>query len=156
MAAPSRVPPPPPTERREDAQQALAKLQQELRETLLQLERHREQVKGRDSHIAELQNTITQHVATIVERDAELVALRARPSQAAPTGDDLKRIRGIGPGYERVLHAAGIHAFQAIAAWTPEDVIRNAELLHTQPGRIESGGWVAQARELLAQSATTR
>jgi predicted flap endonuclease-1-like 5' DNA nuclease len=147
LTSPSRVPPPPPPPpRREDLQQAIAAAQVELRQARLEIERQREQIKGRDTHIAELREKLQG-------RDLELAELRAR-TISAPTAttvaasDDLKRIKGVGPGFERALREAGVTSFATIAAWTPDDVARFAELLGTHKSRIERAQWIEQARVL--------
>ncbi len=136
------LPPPPP---REDLREQLAKITAELRDTRIELEQQREQVKGRDQHIADLR-------AQLTERDAALTALREQRAGEShkPVGDDLKRIRGIGPSFERTLQAAGITTFAAIAVLTEEDIPRIAALLNTQPARIVRADWVGQAKALLA------
>ena len=62
--------------------------------------------------------------------------------------DDLKRIRGIGPKLERVLHRHGITTFAQIAALTPEQVEELSVQLPEFKGRIERDGWLEQARRL--------
>jgi NADH-quinone oxidoreductase subunit E len=66
------------------------------------------------------------------------------------TPDDLKRIRGIGPALERLLHAHGIFHFDQIAAWTPEEVAWLDENLEGFRGRVTRDGWVDKARALTA------
>jgi NADH-quinone oxidoreductase subunit E len=68
-----------------------------------------------------------------------------RPNSAPP--DDLKVIRGIGPGIERQLNALGVTRFAQIAAWTQADIDR-IEGGFGFPGRIGRDAWVAQARAL--------
>lgn len=82
----------------------------------------------------------------------ELQQAREAPSPAKPARDDLRRIRGIGPGYERALLALGVDSFVAIASWTEADVARISETLGIRPGRIERDRWTAQARELIGLS----
>jgi predicted flap endonuclease-1-like 5' DNA nuclease len=43
---------------------------------------------------------------------------------AAPVGaaDDLKKIKGVGPGLEKVLNDMGVHHFSQIASWSPAEV----------------------------------
>lgn len=75
---------------------------------------------------------------------------QARACAVAPP-DDLKRIAGIGPKFERALHALGVTSFAQIADWTPGDVAGIALTLGIPPRRIERDCWVERAREL-AQS----
>jgi predicted flap endonuclease-1-like 5' DNA nuclease len=157
----SSVPPPPPP--RDDTRQQLATALADLREARLELEELRKQVKGRDTHIAEqraqlaerdasletLRQQAADHEVAIAELRKQLAEQQSRVAEPAPVGDDLKRIKGIGPGFERTLKAAGITTFAAIAAWTPEDIQRIATLLNTQPGRLEKGDWIGQAKALV-------
>ena len=71
----------------------------------------------------------------------------ARSRKAAVKTDDLKRISGVGPKLEQVLHGRGILRFADIAAWNEADVERiDAELGFD--GRIRRDDWVGQARVL--------
>jgi predicted flap endonuclease-1-like 5' DNA nuclease len=128
---------------------ALTRLQNELRDARNELSYQREQIKGRETHIAELRTTLAEREITIEQLRAQLAHVRA----AEPQLDDLKRIRGIGPGFERVLHEAGVTAFASIASWTSDDIAKIAALLRTQPARIQRGQWVEQARVLAGVAA---
>lgn len=63
--------------------------------------------------------------------------------------DDLRRLIGIGPVNERLLHKEGITTFAQIAAWTAADVKRVEEVLQFD-GRIERERWIEQAKLLAA------
>jgi poly(3-hydroxybutyrate) depolymerase len=70
------------------------------------------------------------------------------PAPVAPRAeDDLKLIRGIGPGIEKKLKGFGIASFADIAGWTPETVAEFDRRLAIK-GRIERDDWVGQARAL--------
>ena len=76
------------------------------------------------------------------------------PASAAPAnasapagGDDLTRIKGLGPKLSATLRGMGVTTFAQIAAWTPEDVAAMDEKLSFK-GRIEREGWIAQAAEM--------
>ena len=60
----------------------------------------------------------------------------------------MRRIRGIGPAYQRVLGQAGITRVQQIANWTTADVLAFAEKLKIRPDRITKDAWIAQAQSL--------
>jgi predicted flap endonuclease-1-like 5' DNA nuclease len=122
-------------------------LSSELRELRAQNDRLRLTVRLREDRIGELEKIAS-------EQRARADALEARLAQLPepPQGDDLKRIAGIGPGFERALRDAGVTTFQQIAEWTLEDVERIARQLKTAPARIVRGGWVERARELVAGS----
>jgi predicted flap endonuclease-1-like 5' DNA nuclease len=89
--------------------------------------------------------------ADLAERDrriGELEALLARAGWDTGIPDDLKRIKGIGPVIEGLLHQAGITTFQQIADLSAEDGRRVGDLLGRFRGRIERDGWITQAAEL--------
>lgn len=68
--------------------------------------------------------------------------------------DDLKLIKGVGPGLEALLNRLGYFHFDQIAAWTPEEVAwvdHNLEGFH---GRVTRDGWVEQARQLAEEGDT--
>jgi predicted flap endonuclease-1-like 5' DNA nuclease len=69
---------------------------------------------------------------------------------AAPaTADDLKVISGIGPVYERRLHAAGIRTYQQLLAATPERLLA---IVQATPGLADPDAWIEQARRLARDS----
>lgn len=79
------------------------------------------------------------------------------PTLASPEGgvaDDLKRLKGIGPGNERKLHELGIFHFWQIAAWTPAQIAWVGHFL-AFPGRVEREDWVGQAKALLEKESGT-
>jgi large subunit ribosomal protein L21 len=83
--------------------------------------------------------------------EAPQAAPEAAPAPAAETtGDDLKKLSGVGPAIEKKLHALGVATFAEIAAWTAEDVARVDDGLNFK-GRIEREGWVEQAKKLIAE-----
>lgn len=63
-------------------------------------------------------------------------------------GDDLTRIKGIGPKYARLLREHGTTTFAQIAAWTDEDVERAAAALGIAASRIKKAGWIDAAARL--------
>lgn len=66
---------------------------------------------------------------------------------AAVTGDDLKRVIGIGTNIEQNLNALGVSRFAQIATWTPDEVTAISRRLGIE-GRIERENWIEQARQL--------
>ena len=76
----------------------------------------------------------------------------SRPG-AAPTGDDLKRIRGVGILIERRLNQMGIRTYEEIANWTADDISRVSQALDFS-GRIERENWIEQARILASGGQT--
>lgn len=61
--------------------------------------------------------------------------------------DDLKKIRGIGPTFERVLNKMGIFTFRKIATWDASDMKRIADKLDTPPNRIKRDRWITEAKK---------
>ena len=61
--------------------------------------------------------------------------------------DDLKKISGIGPKIEGILHDLGVFHFDQIAAWTPDNVAWVDGHLRFK-GRIGRENWQEQARTL--------
>lgn len=72
------------------------------------------------------------------------------PPAASGTGDDLTRIKGLGPKIAALLGEFGITSYAQIAAWTPEEVERIDAKLGRFSGRIARDQWVAQAQMLAA------
>ena len=62
--------------------------------------------------------------------------------------DDLKRIKGVGPKLEQMLHDLGYYHFDQIAAWNLAEVAWVDDNLEGFKGRVSRDEWVAQAREL--------
>ena len=63
---------------------------------------------------------VAEPVAVVVETPAPIVVAAVPKSDAKP--DDLKKIEGIGPKIEQLLHEAGILTFSDLAASTAERV----------------------------------
>jgi NADH-quinone oxidoreductase subunit J len=79
------------------------------------------------------------------------VSVMERPRAAEAAKDDLKRIKGIGPKLESLLHRNGITTFLQIATLTPEEVAALDEQLEEFKGRIERDNWIEQARQLILE-----
>jgi NADH-quinone oxidoreductase subunit E len=78
---------------------------------------------------------------------AEVEPERLSAPRAGQEPDDLKRITGVGPKLEALLHEMGFYHFDQIAAWTPAEVAWVDARL-TFKGRIERDDWIKQARRL--------
>jgi predicted flap endonuclease-1-like 5' DNA nuclease len=90
---------------------------------------------------------LAERDARIAQLESALVAARqAANVKAAP--DDLKQIKGIGPGIEALLHGIGITTFRQIAGLSADDRRRVGDLLGLFETRIERDDWVTQARAL--------
>ncbi|MFK8028863.1 MAG: hypothetical protein AB8G18_01370 [Gammaproteobacteria bacterium] len=71
--------------------------------------------------------------------------------QAPEHRDDLKKINGIGPAFERALNTLGLYTFEQIAAFTDGDIEWVAQELRSFPDRIINGHWMEQAENLLTE-----
>ena len=65
-------------------------------------------------------------------------------------GDDLTRIKGLGPKLAATLGDLGVTRFDQIAGWGEADIARVDSQLGRFQGRIERDDWVGQARLLAA------
>lgn len=72
------------------------------------------------------------------------------PAPATSEGDDLSRIKGVGPKLVTMLHELGVTRFEQIAAWDEAEVDRVDSQLGRFKGRIRRDQWVEQARLLVA------
>jgi predicted flap endonuclease-1-like 5' DNA nuclease len=70
------------------------------------------------------------------------------------TPDDLKKIKGVGPKLESMLHGMGFYHYDQIANWTAAEVAWVDENLEGFKGRVSRDGWVAQAKVLAAGGET--
>ncbi|NSX55270.1 50S ribosomal protein L21 [Parasulfitobacter algicola] len=64
--------------------------------------------------------------------------------------DDLKKISGVGPKLEGLLHDNGVFHFDQISAWTADEIAYMDDQLSFK-GRIERDGWLDQAAKLAAE-----
>lgn len=89
--------------------------------------------------------------------DAPPAAAIAAPevAEVAPVreGDDLTRIKGLGPKLSRVLTDLGVTRYAQIAAWTEADLAEIDSKLGAFAGRPARDAWIEQARLLAAGDA---
>ncbi|SDB12625.1 NADH-quinone oxidoreductase subunit NuoE [Bauldia litoralis] len=97
-------------------------------------------------------------VATVEKSDTSELSDADRPETLSEARDgkpdDLKRISGVGPKIEGILHSLGIYHFDQIAAWQPREV----EWVDAQlkfKGRIARENWIDQAKALGGGEAAT-
>ncbi|MEO0936556.1 MAG: 50S ribosomal protein L21 [Pseudomonadota bacterium] len=64
--------------------------------------------------------------------------------------DDLKKISGVGPKLEGLLHENGVFHFDQIAAWGADEIAYMDDKLSFK-GRIERDNWIAQATAFAAE-----
>jgi predicted flap endonuclease-1-like 5' DNA nuclease len=86
--------------------------------------------------------------ARIEELESTLKKAQSVPPGAR--GGDLKVIKGIGPKFEKLLHAAGVTSLAQIAAWTDADIDRMAKTMGVKPDRIRKDDWIGNAKRLAA------
>ena len=89
------------------------------------------------------------------DADAKDEAAETAPelyTDAAPSDpDDLKKIKGVGPGLEKTLNEMGIYKFAQIATWGPGEIAWVDARLKFK-GRITRDDWIGQAKEFSGQS----
>jgi NADH-quinone oxidoreductase subunit E len=114
---------------------------------------HQTAVQGLRTRLAELEKEKDQALAKLSAELGQARSAPARPAAAgaapaakAPLG--LRRIRGIGPAFQRALEQLGVTRVEQIAAWSATDVASFAEKLKIRPDRIGKDDWVGQARQL--------
>ncbi len=65
--------------------------------------------------------------------------------------DDLKQIKGVGPGLEKTLNELGFYHFDQIAGWRKKEIEWVDSRLKFK-GRIERDEWIKQAKKLAKDS----
>jgi predicted flap endonuclease-1-like 5' DNA nuclease len=96
--------------------------------------------------------SISAKAAAVPEGDE--VAPETLSAPRAGEGDDLKRIKGVGPKLEQMLHEMGFWHYDQIAGWGPAEVAWVDRNLTGFRGRVSRDDWVAQAK-LLADGGST-
>ncbi|MGR3503768.1 NADH-quinone oxidoreductase subunit E [Pseudaestuariivita sp.] len=86
--------------------------------------------------------------ADIGEKPATLEAAR----EGVP--DNLKKIKGVGPKLEALLHRLGFYHFDQVAGWTDAEVAWVDANLEGFKGRVSRDDWVAQAKILASGGET--
>lgn len=92
-----------------------------------------------------------RNTALIDAPPAATIAPPAPPAVELATdagGDDLTRIKGLGPKLKTLLASLGVTRFDQIAGWTEEDVVRIDAQLGAFAGRPTRDNWVEQAKLL--------
>ncbi|HTA92101.1 MAG TPA: helix-hairpin-helix domain-containing protein [Polyangiaceae bacterium] len=102
--------------------------------------------------LPELELRIVDLEVQLSERDEQLRKLSAEATRvdSKPPSErvGLRRIRGIGPAYERALLALGITTVAQVAQFSAEEIARIAPLIKARADRILRDDWVGQARLL--------
>lgn len=72
----------------------------------------------------------------------------AETADGAVQADDLRRIKGLGPKMQTLLHALGVTSYAQIAGWTDADLDELDGKLGAFAGRPRRDSWVEQAKLL--------
>ncbi|MFT5869705.1 MAG: NADH-quinone oxidoreductase subunit E [Paracoccaceae bacterium] len=84
---------------------------------------------------------------------APAAAAETQPARLADArdgkADDLKKIKGIGPKLEALLHTLGFYHFDQVAAWSGAEVDWVDQNLAGFKGSVSRDGWVEQAKKLV-------
>jgi predicted flap endonuclease-1-like 5' DNA nuclease len=133
-------------------------LKTDLASCRAQSERDRDALDGMRTEKIDLETQLTAMGNRAAPAPVAAVSAPAAPVQgtkpegiSAPRGgmaDDLKRISGVGPTLEKMLHGLGYFHFDQIAAWGASDVAWVDENLEGFKGRVSRDNWVSQAQEL--------
>lgn len=104
------------------------------------------------------QAAASARVKSAAQAAGELARLAAAPVAAVrpdgitgprnDRGDDLKKIKGVGPKLEAMLQSHGFWHFDQIAAWTPAELAWVDANLDAFNGRATREDWVGQAKLL--------
>lgn len=92
--------------------------------------------------------------AALAEAAPAPVRPAALTAPAEGEADDLKKIKGVGPKLEELLHSLGIFHFGQIAGWGVPEVAWMDSNLEGFQGRVTRDDWVGQAK-LLASGGET-
>lgn len=92
-------------------------------------------------------------IGEIVAHAAAEEVADAAPVIAASSGDDLGRIKGVGPKLKALLASLGVTSYAQIAAWDDADIARIDAQLGSFAGRATRDNWVEQARLLASGDA---
>jgi predicted flap endonuclease-1-like 5' DNA nuclease len=123
-----------------------------------------DEVAVRDRRIGDLERDLAEcRSSQAAAATAPAAALMASTGPVRPArldgprggkGDDLKRIKGIGPKLEALCNSLGFWHFDQIAAWTPAEVNWVDQNLQGFTGRVSRDNWIEQARVLAAGGET--
>jgi predicted flap endonuclease-1-like 5' DNA nuclease len=89
--------------------------------------------------------------AALRAKVAELESALESLNKPAPERLGLRRIRGIGPAFERALLGLGVTTVRQIAELSPDDIVRIAPLIKASADRIVRDDWVGQAERLTTE-----
>lgn len=93
---------------------------------------------------------VKAEVSAPVAEEAKTEAPKKAKAKKEAKGDDLKKVNGIGPAFEKRLNSMGIYTYADLAGLT----LKKAEKLEAEHGDAMTspeqwGEWIEQAKELL-------
>jgi predicted flap endonuclease-1-like 5' DNA nuclease len=94
------------------------------------------------AEVASAHEEVAEVVTTPVVQAAEVAPLAAAP---AASGDDLTRLKGVGPKLSARLKELGVVSFAQIAGWSEADLAAVDAQLGTFAGRPKRDNWIEQA-----------
>lgn len=115
-----------------------------------------DKIKAPKAKRAKAEKPAAEATPAVVEAAAKAAVVEAtKPAnlltEAREGGaDDLKRISGVGPKLEGLLHENGVFHFDQIMAWGAGDIAYMDDKLSFK-GRIERDNWIEQATSLNAE-----
>ena len=101
---------------------------------------------------SEILGGVGEIVAAAAHEEVVDAAAVATSAAAVPSaeGDDLTRIKGLGPRIRTLLAGLGVTRFEQIAAWSEQDIANIDAQLGAFAGRPTRDSWVEQAKLLAA------
>lgn len=96
------------------------------------------------AEVASAHEEVAEVVTTPVVAEPEVVPAAVAAAPAAG-GDDLTRLKGVGPKLSARLKELGVVSFAQIAAWSEADLAAVDAQLGTFAGRPKRDSWVEQA-----------
>jgi len=121
-----------------------ARLRRELEQAQSELGQARVELEQAQSELGQARVELEQARSRV----ADAAPAPASGSRASKAPQGLRRIRGIGPAYQRVLEQAGVTRVQQVARWTEAELVLFAEKLKIRPDRISKDDWIGQAKSL--------
>lgn len=83
------------------------------------------------------------------EQRLNLIKKKLGEVQDPANKDNLKRISGIGPVYEKTLNGIGIYTFEQVSLLDAETIRAVEEITNYFPGRIQRDDWMGQAKKFM-------
>jgi large subunit ribosomal protein L27 len=76
---------------------------------------------------------------------------KEKPAEETSTTDDLKKLTGVGPAFEKKMNAAGISTYKQIAGLTDDGMEELAEKIKYTKEKMIANDWVNEAKKLLGE-----